>query len=64
MLLTNMKLALHESTLKYESSDITCIILSIYMVSVIVSQKLSGLIFLKKRAPYILGWREYFVSSG
>jgi hypothetical protein len=52
MIPTNMKLASHESTLKYEYSEITCIILSIDMVSMIISQKLPGLIFLKKRVPY------------
>jgi hypothetical protein len=56
-----MKLASHRSTSKYKSSDITCIILSIDMVSMIISQKQPSLIFLKKgaAAPYNLGWREY-----
>jgi hypothetical protein len=45
----NMKLASHESTSKYESGDITCIILSIDMVSIIISKKLPSLIFLKNK---------------
>ncbi len=58
-----MKLAPHESTLKYKSSDITCIIISIDIVSMIISQKVSNLIFLKKWAPYNLGRREYYILT-
>lgn len=51
----------YESTLKlkYKSSDITYVILSICMVSIIISQKLPSLIFLKIRVLYNLGQREY-----
>lgn len=61
MIPTNMKLASHKSTSKYKSSDVTYIILSIDMVSMIISQKQPSLIFLKKgaAAPYNLGQREY-----
>jgi hypothetical protein len=53
-----MKLVSHKSTLKYESNDITCIILSIDKVNMIISKSLPSLIFLKKRVSYNLGWRE------
>jgi hypothetical protein len=58
MIPPNMKLASHESTSKYESSDITYIILSIDIVSMIISQKLPSLIFLKNGASYNLGRRD------
>lgn len=47
----NMELTSYENTSKYEYSNITCIILSIYMVSMIISQKLLNLIF----TPYNVG---------
>ncbi len=58
-----MKLASHENTLKYESSDIICIIRSIDIVSMIISQKLLSLIFIKKGASYNLSRREYYVEE-
>lgn len=39
MILTNMKLVSYESTLKYKSNDIICIILSIDIVNMIISKK-------------------------
>lgn len=47
MVLINIKLASHKSTLKYKFSDITCIILiiDIVIVSMIISKKLPSLIF-------------------
>ena len=56
----NTKLASYESTLKYKSSDIICIILSVDMFTMIINQKLSTLIFLKIRTSYNLGRREYY----
>ena len=53
MILINIKLVSHESASMYESSDIACIILSIDIVSMIISQKLPSLIFLKKGRPII-----------
>ena len=55
-----MKLASHENTLKYKYSDITYIILSIDIVSMIISKKISSLIFLKNRAIYNLVRTEYY----
>lgn len=54
---TNMKLASQESISKYKSSHITCIILSIDVLS---SQKLLSLNFVKMGAPYDLGRSEYY----
>jgi hypothetical protein len=48
-----MKLASHKCTSKYESSDITCIIHSIDIVSMIIGQKLPNMFFLKKGRPII-----------
>lgn len=56
---TTIKLLSHENVLKYESNDITYIILGVDIVSVIISQKLLSLIFLKIRVLYNLGQREY-----
>lgn len=63
ILSTNMKLTSHENALKYKSNDITCIILITYIVTMIISKKISSLIFLKKMVPYNLGRREYMSTA-